>query len=157
MIVNAKMTALLQEVDKKNVQESHTAKLLDFLWPEFININGCIVLAQQLEKSHVCQENFEDATAYEAFVNHVHLNDTELGEELNPLELLNIAMKITEIWQQKLARDFSDDKFLIILGFDEDENEATLRFHKVRDSQFPWINLEGIDKYAEPIMVIEVG
>lgn len=61
------------------------------------------------------------------------------------------------MWQVKLSRDFSEDKFLIILNFDEEESEATLRFYKIRDSQIPWINLDGIEKYVEPIMVIEVG
>ena len=157
MIINTKMTTLMQEVNRRKEKESGADLLLTLAWPKFVNNNGCILLSDQLAKSHASQENFQDETSFEAFVNHIHLNGTEFGEELKPVEIIPIAVKIAEMWQVKLSRDFSEGKFLIILTFDEEEFEVTLRFHKIRDSQIPWINLDGIEKYVEPIMAIEVG
>lgn len=154
MLVNSQMTALLQELSINKKEVSHTSLLLKLLWPEFIDVNGCILLSEQLAKSHAKQDDFEDETGFEAFVNHIHFTDKEFGEKLVPIELLGLTVKIAEMWQAKLSWNFPNDKFLIILSFDE--NETTLRFHKIRESQLLWINLEKIEKYEEPIMVIEV-
>ena len=147
----------MQRGSRKKERKSSAELLLTLAWPEFVDQNGCILLSDQLVKSHAKLNDFDDETSYEAFVNHVHLNGTEFGEELTSIEIIRMASIIAEIWKRKLSHDFSKDEFLIILAFDEEESEATLRFHKIRNAQMPWINLNEIEKYVEPIMFIKVG
>lgn len=156
MLANSKMIALMQEVEESHkVEVPQKETLSRLLRPEFVELNGCIVIGDQLAKNHAKKDDFEDETGFEVFVNHIHLDGTELGEGLNPINVLGLSLKIVELWQSKLARDFPNEKFLIILGFDE--GETTLRFYKVRQSETPWINLEALEKYEEAVLVAEVG
>jgi hypothetical protein len=157
MTANTKMAALMRGFGEKTGKRPDSRLPLAIVWPEFSVRNGCVLLSAQMEKIHAVKESFEDETSFEAFVNHIHIDGAELDEELRPVEIARAASKIAESWQAKLSRDFSGDEFFIILAFDEERLEATLRFHKIRDSQAPWVNLDGIEQYAEPIMVIRTG
>jgi hypothetical protein len=151
MIANTKMSDLINENEGLSF---NVDLLLKMAWPKLVNNHGCILLYDQLQYSHVTQEDFEDETGYEAFVNHVHLKGNEFGIELTAAEFIHVAIKIAETWKRKLALDFPDSRFMVIVGFYAEENEVILRFHKVRDNQAPWISINGIEKYVEPIMVL---
>lgn len=155
MIANAQMKRLIEEAKNQETNTQQIDRVQKLMWPEFAEANGCVFIADQYALGHSNQEAFEDETTFEAFVNHVHLNGDELDENLQPLDILTLALTMGEKWQSKLQKDFPNEKFLIILGFDE--GEAILRFHKVRQSQSAWINIEGIEKYEEAILVLEVG
>lgn len=155
MIANAQMKRLMKEVETQETTARQIDHVQKLMWPEFVEANGCVFIADQYALSHSNQEAFEDEIAFEAFVNHVHLSGDELDETLQPLDILKMALTMGEKWQSKLQKDFPSERFLIILGFDE--GEATLRFHKVRPFQAAWIDIEGIEKYEEAILVLEVG
>jgi hypothetical protein len=151
------MLKLVQNINNIRTNMPAVDLPLSVTSPNFINNGGCVLISDQLDKSHARRENFEDETGFEAFVNHIHIKETMSGEELKFNETLITAMQLAQMWKEKLSHDFPRDRFLIILSFDEVEGEVILRFHKVRNLQKPWVNMDGIEKYVEPVMVIEVG
>jgi hypothetical protein len=151
------MAMLIQEANINNENKSDIELFLDIAWPEFVSNNGCVLNSKELGKSHFESGTFEDETSLEAFVNHIHVKGDNLGDGLKPFEVIRACMKIVKMWKIKLLRDFPKDNFLIIFSFDEEESEATIRFHKIRESQIPWLDVDGIEGYLEPVMAVMVN
>lgn len=98
-------------------------------------------------------EHFQDRTEFEAFCNHIHINDyfPEVGE--CPEKSLKLALKILKIWEEKLKVQFPDMKFHLIVSYDE--FGAAIRFHKYRIEEGSWINIDNIEGYLENGVLIK--
>jgi hypothetical protein len=65
-----------------------------------------------------------------------------------------VAKKIVSMWATKLKLDFPEYKFLIILSFQGDD--SIVRFHRLRDDEAPWVNIEKLEEYKEEGIMIEI-
>lgn len=95
-------------------------------WPEFVEIEGCIVRAGVPEENvrrwlKQCDGNPRCA---EATINHVHLDGLHhIGcEDMSPERVAYLGRVLREIYDCKLRRDFPDKRFVVTL--DEPDNKA---------------------------------
>jgi len=134
---------------------NNISRIVDILWPDFVYINECIFIKESYNKSHVQESEFVDKTSYEAFVNHIHLDQIYWGEPVDYYEVLQIALKVLDMWKIKLKNDCPNMKFILILSFNEED--CNLRFHRFRQNELPWINPDEIQKFEEGIMIVETN
>ncbi|MCS1350893.1 hypothetical protein NXZ84_04830 [Mechercharimyces sp. CAU 1602] len=59
-----------------------------------------------------------------------------------------------ETWRYKIKGIFPSSQFVLILSFDGEE--TILRFHKLRNDEPHWVNVESIEDYSEGVLVIVV-
>ena len=71
-----------------------------------------------------------------------------------PLEGLQFAKKLMEMWATKLKLEFPQYKFSVILTFQDDD--TIVRFHRLRDEETQWINIDKIEDYQEGVIVMTV-
>ena len=162
---NKKMQKLLTEIPKTiNTKRKlvHLPTLMNLVWPDFIEVEGCVLLNLNREKvmklnmKHILS-SFGDRTGFEAFENHVHMIDYVKRLKDNPIEGLSLALNILEIWECKLLRDFPDYKFQLILWYDGKE-DTILRFYKFRQEEGSWIDFTKIESDQEgAVLVKEIG
>lgn len=97
---------------------------------------------------------FGDRTGFEAAESHVHMRDVSKFFEENPIEGLRCAKKVVSMWVAKLKIDFPNYNFLIILTFHGDD--SIVRFHKLRDNEAPWVNIEELEDYKDEGIIVEI-
>lgn len=122
------------------------------LMPEFIEWDGCILLVASNDIGSLGtyfkpNQYFCDRTGYEAYNNHIHVNDYFPEAEESQDLSLKIALQILDIWEQKLKEHFSNFKFHLILS--HDEFDSVVRFYKYRPEEGSWINVDNIEGYTE--------
>ena len=93
--------------------------------------DGCVFDAEQLRVSHGFADL--DATAREAFVNHIHISGPQLSRE---------STRIIDCWCSQLRTGWPGCIFRIYR--ETGPNEVTLRFHRVRTSLPNWAE-EGVE------------
>lgn len=143
----------------KNSDKYPFSELTHILWPDFIEVDGCILInnerADQSEKrlnmDHILK-NFGDRTGFEAFESHVHMMDVSKEFEDNPLMGLKFALKLVEVWSAKLKFDFPRYSFYLILSFDG--QDSILRFHKIRENE-NWLDIDNLDSYDNTAILIK--
>lgn len=95
-----------------------------------------------------------DRTAFEAFYNHIHLNDL-LEDVIQSNRIFKIATKILEVWASVLYRQFNaKKKFVLILSYEGEE--VTLRFYSIRETESSWLNISLLESYSDGLMVVEI-
>jgi hypothetical protein len=91
------------------------------LWPEFVEREGCIFLAQK-DGSYTgwLKRAKENKKAAEATANHIHVLHL-FATELPTRELiLYVGRLMKEIWQVKLNLDFPDRKITVVFPAEDD-------------------------------------
>ncbi|MBP2635483.1 MAG: hypothetical protein H6Q72_1390 [Firmicutes bacterium] len=157
---NEIMRRQLKEVENTLHSEISTVKVQKLLSSEFIEWDGCVLLEavndeNALDTHFKPNEYYPDRTEYEAFCNHIHISDYLPESEECPLQSLVLALKILEVWESKLMNSFPGLKFHLILS--HDEFGSVLRFHKFRQEEGLWINVDNINGYTEQgIMLKEI-
>jgi hypothetical protein len=138
--IDAESTVLLDE------------RLALILADGFDEIGDCVVLARFSESvAHVSVESCHDATGFEAFINHFHVED-ELGLAYDDPVVLLQAGLFAGLLGASLERTYPADRFLILLTVSD---SCTVRFHKLRQGQ-RWL-AEDIETYQnEAVMTIPV-
>ncbi|XDD45337.1 hypothetical protein AB3N60_11475 [Leptospira sp. WS39.C2] len=116
----------------------------DYFWPEFIDKNGMIFIKCEYSK---IKKIPTDPIEAECFINHLHILDlfnhsADLpnepfwnSEHPNFIDAWNLGKNISEMWKEKLERDFPKDIFRIYLS---KTDNPILRFHKVRKNHKNW-------------------
>ncbi len=162
MLINSKMQKYLDELEQANIKESrydiHLNSIDPFIFPTFIEWDGCILLKQKngpdLPSHFIPSEFTIDRTAFEALHNHIHLDDI-FENMIEPIQLFGIGVKMIEIWAAVLYRQFNGKRnFYVILSYDGEY--SVLRFYSVRQDEPPWIIVDLLDSYLDAVMVIEV-
>ncbi|MEK5056886.1 hypothetical protein [Paenibacillus sp. FSL H7-0326] len=133
-------------------------RLENIIFPSFLEWDNCVLLSQQKESelpTHFSSNQFvSDRTAFEADYNHIHLNDI-FDEGVHPDLILNIGIKILEVWTAVLYKEFNGlRKFMLILSYDAEE--VVLRFYNVRKNEVPWLDSAKLDSYLDGLMLIEI-
>jgi len=121
--------------------------------PGVVEQNGCWLLASQLEAGTAGQrQHFPDRTGYEAFVNHIHIED-ELDSASYPAEaLLGQALALGHA-MGALAAAHGAFKIVVATSVDA-PGDCNVRLFKVRPGE-TWIrdDLEGYSH--DGILVLE--
>ncbi|MFD1992098.1 hypothetical protein ACFSGI_19205 [Paenibacillus nicotianae] len=134
------------------------SSLEDIIFPVFIEWDECILLKQKGNAdlpTHFSPDPFiTDRTAFEAFYNHVHLNDL-LEDVMQPNLVFKMAIKILEVWASVLYSQFNTQKrFVLILSYDGEG--VTLRFYSIREIESSWLNISSLESYSDGLMVVEI-
>lgn len=88
-------------------------------------IDDCIFDAVQLRLSHGYEDL--DVVAQESFVNHIHIDG---------LIRISLAEKLISEWTDEMRSRWPHHQFRIY--FEEDPEEVTVRFHRVREGLPNW-------------------
>ncbi|NRT79273.1 hypothetical protein [Clostridium beijerinckii] len=129
------------------------------IWPEFFEIKGFVLLKKNKDNFENLDEKkilstYYDRTGFEASYNEFRIEDYFDWCIGRPIEGLAMAVKLSEIWECKLKRDFPSYKFHIIIGFDG--KYTTIRFHKIRDEEDCWIELDDLDGYNDESIAVRI-
>lgn len=154
MKTNPRMEALLTEIRDDNLDDPRALpqKLLALLHAGFIEEEGCVFFSRLKEAAQVQRLDFPDRTAYECFVNHVHVEDYLENGGLPPIELLGRGMAFAHELADRLRRLHGTKHFRIIVASDGGVS-CTVRFHTLRREE-EWVgkSFNGFKEEAIAIM-----
>lgn len=156
-ISNKKINEILNK--EHSLKYHDKSELIDVVWPDFVEVEGCILIKKYTEDNikinieHIIYQ-FGDRTGFEASESHVHMIDISKTFKKHPLEGLRFAKKLLEIWSIKLKIDFPEYEFILILTYHDDD--TILRFHRLRESEETWININNIEDFEEGIIIRKV-
>ena len=159
IISNSIMKKQLEKIEDK--PEVEISKMPDFLLSDFVEWDGCILLggvneSNKMGNHFIPNEHFRDRTEFEAFCNHIHVDDYFSEVEECPIKSLKLALKIVEIWEAKLKVQFPRIKFHLIVS--NDEFSTAIRFHKYRVEEGSWLNIDNMEGYLENgVLLKEMG
>lgn len=139
---------------KRNISIRTAKKVYDYIWPEFKEVDGLILLAWE-RSIPIEPEKGWDHTGVEAYCNHTHMVDlfrSGLERENETREeftfdydhpdfqvLCEVAKMMAECWLAKLKRDFPHYRFRV---YYTQYDNPIVRFHRVRDNEGYWIYAE---------------
>jgi hypothetical protein len=153
---------------QKRVSVRTACALTELLWPDFIEVSGCIVAAFQCGDGEVKISG--DKTGTECFINHTHLLDQfsnrttlqtlqrvsenlDLAEEAydyaHPdfIAACELGTKMAKMWALKLKFDFPESRFRI---YYTQYDDPIVRFHKVRIDEPFWLSDEALQSATDP-------
>jgi hypothetical protein len=135
-------------IDTASDLEELDPRLAGVLDDGFAEISECVVLRRFLDTARRTSVSAcSDEVGFEAFVNHVHVEDELPGRSAE----LALAQSVS--FARRLDRDlrvtFPDHRFEIIISVSP---SPVVRFHGVRPGQ-RWL-AEDIEGYQEPVMSI---
>ena len=154
MKTNPKMEALLVEVrdDKFDDPKALPQKLIALLNEGFSEEGDCVFLTRLKKQAQVQRLDFPDRTAYECFVNHVHVEDYLENGGLPVLELLGRGIALAREISARLSHLHGTKCFRIIITTDGSLS-CTVRFHLVRpDEDWARKSSNGFKEEAVAIM-----
>lgn len=159
ILKNKEMDRLITIISENKEPRHNLSELFHIIWPEFIEVSECVLMKKntenlkELNMDNICRM-FGDRTGFEAADNHVHMMDLAKEFELQPLEGFKFALKLLEIWECKLKRDFPQYQFVLILSFDG--QDSILRFHRNRkEEEGSWLNNNDLDGYENTAILVE--
>lgn len=160
MKTNAKMKQYIDTVKTDSMINPTIdfTSLESIIFPSFFEWNDCVLLSQRKDSelpTYFSPNQFvPDRTAFEADYNHIHLNDI-FDEGAHPDLILNIGIKIFEVWAAVLYKQFNGRrKFMLILSYDGEE--VILRFYTVREDEVPWLDTSKLESYLDGLMLIQI-
>ncbi len=142
MKANHQMELLCEEIrdEKLDDPKALPQRLLKLLDGGFKEEEQCVFLSVLKNEAPVKRADFADRTAYECFVNHIHVEDYLENGGLPPLEMLGRGIALAREIRDRLARLHGAKHFRVIVAFDG--MTCTVRFHMIR------VDEEWIDKDA---------
>ena len=155
MKTNPKMEALLGEIHDENLDDPKALpqKLVALLEKGFVEEDDCVFFSGLKSESEVQRLNFPDRTAYECFVNHIHVEDYLENGGLPPLELLGRGMAFASELAGSLRRLHGTRHFRIIVASDGGTS-CTVRFHTIRREE-EWSGKTGNGFKEEAFAIME--
>jgi hypothetical protein len=147
---NPRMEALYDEIQEEHLDDPKALpqKLIKLLDEGFVEEDGCVFLARLKKDAPVQRLDFADQTAYESFVNHVHLEDFLENGGLPPLELLGRGIAFARELLRRLSRLHGTKEFRVIVA--SDGQSSTVRFHTIRPDEH-WVS-KGLE---EALAIVE--
>ncbi len=112
---------------------------------------GCYVLKRSVEANpHIRISQFEDQTAYEAFLNHLHTKD--YGDDRLPA-----AFRCLEKISNMLRRDFPGVGFLGEVSSNRKGHDCVVRFYCKREQEPPML-VDNLDRYkTDAVCLIDLS
>lgn len=154
---NTKMTRLLKTINFNEVLKKEFCSVSGVISPVFLEVEDCILINNKNEDIKkldisLISKIYGDKTGLEASNNHIHISQYINDSNRSPIEGLELAMYILDIWNNKLKAKFPVCKFHLILSYDD--KESTLRFHKYREDEGFWLTIDELDNYKEEAILI---
>jgi len=137
---------------KKVVKPSSMpASLLNLINNGFIiHSNECVFFK---EKQPIDIEgdsgDFFDKTEQECFYNELRVSD------YTNTDVISVAVNTSEMIIDKLQKTMPSGKFEVITSFDDfgDEIDAVIKLHTLRKEEAPYIDIQSLDEYQQPIFI----
>jgi hypothetical protein len=147
---------------KKRLSVRTASALVQLLWPDFVEVNGCIFAGFQCGDGG--EDSSADKTETECLVNHTHLLDEfhnnatfetreHFSEQLDSAEetydnahpdfiaACRLGTRMAEMWALKLKFDFPENRFRV---YYTQYDNPIVRFHKVRVDEPVWLSDEAL-------------
>jgi hypothetical protein len=138
------------------------AELSRFLWPDFVEYGGAVLLASQVRDGFRIGHH-ETLAAAESFHNHAHILDhfrhniptsehTKHGYTVYDTAHADfqlawqLGQRVAQMWFAKLKHDFPDYRFRVYLT---KLDTPIVRFHRVRAEEQMWAEGPEADAAAE--------
>jgi hypothetical protein len=106
-------------------------------WPEFVEVEGCVLLAEKYDAQNFVQWQHQlagDRHQLEAVINHLHVYDlfpNDPGDHLDQAVLEDISQTLLRCWQAALHEAFPGKRFAFTYRTKPEEYGPTLSFHQV--------------------------
>src|SRR5512143_2383475 len=144
-------------------------QLLAYLWPEFEERNGLVLLKTQVDCPSHNREAARTATELEAFCNHEHVLDHLAHDALKSdpsdktgavldtghpdvLAARTIGRLVTRMWAAKLREDYPNYHFRV---YYTEHDDPIVRFHRIRDAERAWMtDEEAAEQIAAGTMLV---
>ncbi len=113
--------------------------------------DGCYVLKKSFEANpHIHLDQFEDRTAYEHFLNHMHIED-------NGGICLPVAFAYLQRVSDVLRREFPNEQFVGIISSTRKGRDCVVGFHARHEGEQGWLSddLEGYK--TEAVCLLEMA
>lgn len=96
----------------------------ELFWPEFVEYDGCILLARRLDPANFRQwieATSGDRRAVEAVINHTHIVDLFVRYEVEPTreQVVHLGQVLREMWLAKLRAEFPGRA--VVVSFPDEE------------------------------------
>ena len=156
MKTNQQMDVLYDEIREENLDDPKALpqKLLALLNAGFVETDQCVFLSVLKNNASVERLDFAHRTAYECFVNHIHINQYLENGGLPPLEMLGRGLALARELRDRLARLHAARHFRIIVACPGPT--CTVRFHTIRPDE-DWIDKDAGSAEREAIAILETG
>lgn len=144
--MNMLMVDLIRKTPYKRVRLPK--KLSAILEDGFLEINDCLFFRHFYKANpHLTENQFEDKTDYEHFVNDFHFDDYCKNCTVNHVFLF-VSKMIKTVNERK-------NKTPITIIISSDNNDIFLSFTTQHADEMPLINPSETDCYQQPLMLIE--
>jgi hypothetical protein len=149
---NQQMEVLYDEIRTENLDDPNALpqKLLALLNGGFAEEEQCVFLSRLKKAVPVKRADFRDRTAYECFVNHIHVEDYLENGGLPRLEMVGRGIALARELKARLCRLPGEKHFRIIVAFHA--STCTVRFHTIRSDE-EWVDKDASG--ADAIAVLE--
>src|SRR5690242_13732807 len=133
------MEALCDEIRAERLDDPGALpqKLLTLLNAGFVEEDECVFLALLKKDAAVQRIDFPNRTAYECFVNHIHIENYLENGGLPPLEMLGRGLALARELSERLSHLHGARHFRIIVAFPG--VTCTVRFHTIRPDE-EWVD-----------------
>lgn len=154
MKTNQQMDELYDEIRDENLDDPKALpqKLLGLLDGGFVEAHDCVFLSALKKTASVERMDFANRTAYECFVNHIHIEDYLENGGLPPLKMLGRGLALARELQGRLSRLRGDRHFRIIVAFPG--STCTVRFHTIRLDE-EWFDKDAAGPGSEAVAILE--
>jgi hypothetical protein len=157
-----KVPGAMERGSQKQIPVGAAFEMLQVLWPDFVEVNGCVFAAFQWKESYSGWG--EPKTETESFINHTHIFDEflngatleyrkpvsnkldvteEIYDESHPdfLAACKLGKTVARMWAMKLKADFPSEQFRV---YYTQYDNPIVRFHKVRVNEHVWLSDQGL-------------
>lgn len=149
IVMNKEMVRLLKKQGLPKI--SFSRSLQHILKEGIIEVEGCFFFKKYylLNCNHLCQEEFQDSTGYEGFLNGFHIDDycQKHFFENGLLFCKKLAHKLDKI----------RIKYTIIFVYDTKGKYLTchITFHTYHPGEPPYLPIEDLDKCLGAVLIIQ--
>jgi hypothetical protein len=153
MKTNQRMEALNQQVRQDNLDDPKalSQKLQTLLQSALIEEEGCVFLAPlRARVPTVKPADFQNRTACECYINHIHVEDYSENGGFLPLPMLGHGMAVAQELRDRLAQERPEKHFHVIVNFDGEH--CDVRFHIVRVDE-EWISPD-LEEYPQEALAV---
>lgn len=142
---NSRMAALMSRIDDMTKVVVPDA-LQCIVAMGTTEVGDCVVLKELWALANVSEADFIDATGFECFVNHIHVDDCAADD------LVQISVSTLNRLSRHLRQGYPSRRFVGIIAYDD--VSCTVRFHTDRLAE-RYLAAE-LEEYDEAVCVIEL-
>jgi hypothetical protein len=152
--LNERMEILYQEVRAENLDDAGdlSQKLTQLADSPLVEEEGCVFLGTlRRGAGEMKLADFSDRTAFECYVNHIHVEDYLENGSLVALIILGRGLALARQLRDRLATIDGHRHFRVIVTFHQ--AGCTVRFHTIRpDEEFTDKELSGLEEVAVAVL-----